>query len=197
MKHTPNIFYQSSCTDKEFDDYLLLGGGTDINPKIYGQEPLSYTQIPNNARDVRNIASINKAVEEGKPIFGICRGFQLLDAVFGGQLIQHTVGHPNGVAVLAKDKYGLAVIRDCHNCHHQVVDIHQTKGEVLGKSVYKYKAYFGDSVEVMDTVPQILYWPEKKALAVQFHPEWQNEQHSMNVHLRGLIKDLLGLENVL
>lgn len=202
MKHSPSIFYRASCTDVKFDDYLLLGGGTDINPEIYGQENFGFCQSPHDARDTRNIEAINKYVEMGKPIFGICRGMQLLDAVFGGQLIQHTVGHPNGVTVLVSEDARLpeTSIDNCRNCHHQVVDIHKTKGMVIGNSIYTYKAYFGlDSrqVQLRDVVPQIIYWPDKKALAVQFHPEWHHANHAMNGYLRGLIKELLGLENVL
>lgn len=199
MQHSPNIFYKSSCTDRTFDNYLLLGGGTDINPNIYGEEDFGYCQYSNNSRDKSNIKAIEKAVAEGKPIFGICRGFQLLDAVFGGKLIQHTVGHPRGVTVLISEDQKLpeTSIDNCSNCHHQVVDIHHTKGKVIGWSTYKYKAFFANKAEILDHVPQIIYWPDKKALAVQFHPEWQGSDHPMNKYLRGLIKETLGLENVL
>lgn len=194
MKHNAQSFYTLSCQDKEFDDYLLLGGGTDISTRIYNEEAMPQTQYPNLARDTRNIEAINRAVAAGKPIFGICRGQQLLDAVFGGKLIQHTVGHPNGVKVHTEDG---VIFDDCHNCHHQVVDSKYTKGSVLGWSTHPFEAYFGDKVEIRYVVPQIMYWPDKKALAVQFHPEWHNTDHPMNEHIRGLLKDLLGLENVL
>lgn len=203
MRHNPSIFYDSSCTDVAFNDYLLLGGGTDISPNIYGQEDFGFCQRPDTYRDKHNIAAINKYVEMGKPIFGICRGFQLLDAVFGGQLIQHTVGHSSlvPVEVLTEvDGNHATGFDNCRSCHHQVVDSDHTKGKMIGWSDYYYKAYFGLSDE--DTreryiVPQVIYWPKKKALAVQFHPEWHHEDHKMNVYLRGLIKELLGLENVL
>ena len=202
MQHNPNIFYQSSCTDRTFDNYLLLGGGTDINPNIYEEEDFGYCQSPDIKRDTRNIIAINKAVAEGKPIFGICRGMQLLDAVFGGKLIQHTVGHPRGVTVWVSEDKRLpeTSINNCSNCHHQVVNHIYTKGKIIGWSTYEYRAYFGvdsNDVKSQSFVPQIIYWPEKKALAVQFHPEWHKPSHPMNVYLRGLIKETLGLENVL
>lgn len=203
MKHNPDIFYRSSCHDMPFEDYLLLGGGCDINPAIYGEKDFGMSQSPNTHRDHANIQAINDYVAMGKPIFGICRGFQLLDAVFGGKLIQHTTGHPNGVTVNTADIPDVISgnkIDACRNCHHQVVDVDHTKGTIIGWANYPMRAYFGlgsGEWEVRNMVPEIMYWPEKKALAVQFHPEWQGSNHKMNIHLRGLIKELLGLENVL
>lgn len=200
MKHNPTTFYRLSCEDREFDDYLLLGGGTDIDPNIYGEKACMYTQYPNKIRDIENIRAIKKAVKEGKPIFGVCRGLQLLDAVFGGKLIQHSVGHPSKAKVMVfKEKSLVKEIDGCAECHHQVVDQNHTKGEVIAVSDYTYKAYnhHVDRFEERSFVPEIVFWPEKKALAVQFHPEWHQWDHEMNVYLRDLIKDTLGLENVL
>lgn len=205
MKHNPDAFYGNSCNDVEFNDYLLLGGGTDISPALYGETDFGLTQSPDTWRDRGNMASINDYVNRGKPIFGVCRGLQILDAAFGGKLIQHTSGHPHGVTVTTLTNYpndegNSEDFDNCKNCHHQVVDIFETKGIVIGFSSYQYKAFFGlDSKQhkIRDVVPQIVYWPNKKALAVQFHPEWHNRSHKMNEYLRGLIKELLGLENVL
>lgn len=205
MKHSPEAFYRSSCQDVAFDDYLLLGGGTDISPRLYEEKDFGLCQSPDTLRDQRNVHEIGHYLDMGKPIFGICRGFQLMDAVFGGKLIQHTSGHPNGVTVTTikdfpEDKGYSLDFDNCENCHHQVVDHFCTTGTLLGWSQYEYKAYFGmdhKSTEIRDIVPQILYWPGKKALAVQFHPEWQGPHHEMNAYLRTLIKAFLNLENVL
>lgn len=199
MKHNQDMFYSATCRDIEFDDYLLLGGGTDINPNIYGEQDIGFCQSPNNRRDQANIASINKAIEEGKPIFGICRGLQLLDAVFDGKLIQHTRGQPSSVAVHTPNEKGEPLtFNNCSSCHHQMVDINHTKGQLLGFSTNPIRVYLThDKTEERSTTPEILYWPKFKALAVQFHPEWHGPRHAMNVHLRGLIKELLGLTDVL
>lgn len=195
MKHNPETFYNSSCRDVAFDDYLLLGGGSDISPKLYGQKNHGLSQGASHDRDKRNLSDINRYVEMGKPIFGICRGLQIMDAAFGGELIQHTVGHSSLVSINIE---GQKVYDNCRSCHHQMSDVNSTQGDLIGWSEYPVKCFFDDKEpEMRNLVPQIIYWPDKKALAVQFHPEWQGESHSMNNYLRGLIKDLLGLENVL
>lgn len=61
-------------------DIMVLTGGSDINPAIYGQKPLSCTSF-NNARDVYELEFIEKALKAEKFMAGICRGAQLLNCV--------------------------------------------------------------------------------------------------------------------
>jgi putative glutamine amidotransferase len=69
-------------------DKLLLGGGHDVNPKLYGQEPHPYLEEINEKRDAFELKLIDEAIKQGKPIFGICRGMQLINVAFGGSLYQ-------------------------------------------------------------------------------------------------------------
>ncbi|MBR6794224.1 MAG: gamma-glutamyl-gamma-aminobutyrate hydrolase family protein [Clostridia bacterium] len=69
-------------------DGLLLCGGMDIHPSRYGEEVNGSVNME-EARDVAEFALADAFIKAGKPIFGICRGFQLLNIYFGGSLIQH------------------------------------------------------------------------------------------------------------
>lgn len=69
-------------------DGLILGGGNDVQPCYYGQE-INGADDFDEARDEREIALAKAYIKAGKPVFGICRGSQLLNVVFGGTLIQH------------------------------------------------------------------------------------------------------------
>lgn len=69
-------------------DKLLLGGGHDVTPKLYGQELHAYLEETNEKRDAFELELIQEAVKAGKPILGICRGMQLLNVAFGGTLYQ-------------------------------------------------------------------------------------------------------------
>lgn len=68
-------------------DGLVLGGGGDVEPAWYGQENWACDTV-DGERDWRERQLIGLAVEKKIPILGICRGIQLLNVVFGGDLIQ-------------------------------------------------------------------------------------------------------------
>jgi putative glutamine amidotransferase len=69
-------------------DGLLLSGGPDLDPGYYGEEPIPElgTTIPE--WDALEIALLRLALERGMPIFGICRGMQILNVALGGTLYQ-------------------------------------------------------------------------------------------------------------
>lgn len=69
-------------------DGLLLCGGMDIHPSRYGEEVNGSVDME-EARDNSEFPLAKAFIEAGKPVFGICRGFQLLNIYFGGSLIQH------------------------------------------------------------------------------------------------------------
>jgi putative glutamine amidotransferase len=69
-------------------DGLILQGGSDIDPAFYG-EPLTHARSPIDAeRDRFEIALLQAFVAAGKPVFGICRGLQLINVACGGTLYQ-------------------------------------------------------------------------------------------------------------
>lgn len=72
-------------------DGLLLTGGGDVDPKYYGQEPIEACGAPNELRDKGELALLKAFVPTGKPIFGICRGVQVMNVFFGGTLCQDIV----------------------------------------------------------------------------------------------------------
>ena len=75
------------CTAADFDGLLLPGGG-DLLPERYGQENAACCGM-DAALDALQFSLTDAFLSAGKPIFGICRGLQLLNVFFGGSLIQH------------------------------------------------------------------------------------------------------------
>lgn len=70
-------------------DGLLLAGGGDIHPALYGAEATSRTARTWLDRDNFEAALVASAIERGMPVLGICRGMQLLNVALGGDLVQH------------------------------------------------------------------------------------------------------------
>ena len=69
-------------------DGLVLQGGNDVAPESYGETPLAPEWQGDRVRDLYEMELIQAFVAAGKPVFGICRGLQLLNVAFGGTLMQ-------------------------------------------------------------------------------------------------------------
>jgi putative glutamine amidotransferase len=70
-------------------DGLVVPGGWDVDPALYGQEAHPETDQPRPARDAWEQALIREALRQDVPLLCICRGEQLLNVTLGGTLHQH------------------------------------------------------------------------------------------------------------
>ncbi len=100
-------------------DGLLLPGGADINPALYGQSPSEKCGKPNAVRDGAEPKILNEFLKTGKPVLAICRGIQLLNVCLGGTLIQD-------IKDTQKSKH-MDFLSRAHSCHKIAV----TKGTKL------------------------------------------------------------------
>jgi len=120
-------------------DGLLLPGGGDLDPGLYGAPRHPQTGRLNPRRDTAEVALARAAIRTGLPVLGICRGLQVLNVVLGGTLHQHLPdvvgdeGHEPEPGVFGKQAVSLepgshiAKIMEselatvpCH--HHQAID---------------------------------------------------------------------------
>jgi putative glutamine amidotransferase len=69
-------------------DALLLTGGVDVDPTCYGETRQATVPAVDVRRDQFEIGLIRDATAAGLPVFGICRGLQILNVAFGGNLFQ-------------------------------------------------------------------------------------------------------------
>lgn len=69
-------------------DGLLLAGGGDIDPELYGAEPHEKIGPVDPLRDGAELPMARWAVADGKPVLGICRGIQVINVALGGTLYQ-------------------------------------------------------------------------------------------------------------
>ncbi|MFJ6651525.1 gamma-glutamyl-gamma-aminobutyrate hydrolase family protein [Microbacterium sp. NPDC091313] len=120
-------------------DGLILTGGLDVQPELYGAPRHPTTDPARPDRDAWELALLRGARERGIPVFGICRGLQLINVAFGGTLHQHlpealgTERYRIGGGVFAEntvrvdDGSRLAALVGAgdlrvHSYHHQGVD---------------------------------------------------------------------------
>jgi putative glutamine amidotransferase len=69
-------------------DGIALGGGRDIDPRRYGQEPGELLAATEPLRDEFELELVRRALDRGLPILGMCRGIQILNVALGGTLVQ-------------------------------------------------------------------------------------------------------------
>jgi putative glutamine amidotransferase len=69
-------------------DGILLGGGRDIDPGRYGQEPTDHLAPTEPLRDLFELELTERALDRGLPILAMCRGLQILNVALGGTLVQ-------------------------------------------------------------------------------------------------------------
>jgi len=70
-------------------DALVLSGGADVDPALYGQDRDEHTSEPRSDRDAWELALLRGAIQRDLPFLAICRGAQLLNVALGGTLHQH------------------------------------------------------------------------------------------------------------
>jgi len=120
-------------------DALVLTGGSDVGPEVYGAEPHPETVGVHPHRDRSELELLTGAIDRDLPVLGICRGMQLLNIVRGGTLQQHLAdvvadgglhkGPPgtftrHAVRLTAGSLVAslLGEQAEVHSCHHQAPD---------------------------------------------------------------------------
>jgi gamma-glutamyl-gamma-aminobutyrate hydrolase PuuD len=179
---------------------LILMGGVDINPAIYGEKAHPLTQKADSRRDGLEITAIHEAKQTKKPIIGICRGAQLLCAVAGGTLWQDSDGHVGQGC----DYHPIETIdgETVHvtSCHHQIMCLDSMNPEdykVLAFSPFEANVYTVGNpfvpIKILET-PEVVFFPKLNALAVQGHPEWMHEGTPFRIWLDKQVKELFNLQ---
>ncbi len=158
-------------------DGFLYTGGPDVSPEIYGEKPKAET-LACRKRDDMELILLDNILKLDKPILGICRGIQLLNAALGGNLWQDIPSeNPSEIEHHMKSPYDIPI----HSVE-LVKDspIHRLlKTDVLPVNSYHHQAVksVAPCLSVMakasDGLCEAVYMPHKKFVwAVQWHPEF-------------------------
>jgi putative glutamine amidotransferase len=158
-------------------DGIIFSGGGDVSPLYFNEEPVKEVECIDFDRDASEITLFNKAYEKGIPIFGICRGAQLLNIALSGDIyqdiytqVQNVHGHTCGQNV-QEGYHTINIIEDSimyeifkkdklvvNSQHHQAI-------RKLGKNLRVTARSKDGIIEAIEATD------DKFILGVQFHPE--------------------------
>ena len=163
---------------------LVLTGGEDIEPRQYGEQPsddIDYMPF-DSARDEMELSVTRAALDDDLPIYGICRGMQLLNVAMGGRLVQHLDDHSgteledneweasyHHIYISPGSKLAAVVgsggfVR-VNSLHHQGV-----------REAHKSPHLLASAYSLEDGLIEALESPRHRwVIAVQFHPERRME----------------------
>jgi gamma-glutamyl-gamma-aminobutyrate hydrolase PuuD len=174
------------------DDVLLLWGGEDISPSLYGETRGRWTGALNvpSIRDNIEVDLIRKAIELELPIIGVCRGAQLMCAMSGGKLVQHVEGHAIGKRHPIVTNYGRTL--SVNSLHHQMMNPFKVDHELIAWTPKRLSCLYLDSTGPMVPPPEkeaeIVFFPKTKALCIQGHPEYLNRDDEFVSYSRELVE---------
>lgn len=156
---------------------LLLPGGGDIDPDIYGEERHCKTKNVNRAKDEFEMSLFRKAMEKDMPVFGICRGIQIMNVERGGSLYQHIpeqIGEHLTYKIPEKSDdlwHSIKIQPSGQFCQitykssAEVSSSHHQGVKVIGKR-------FKVTAESEDGIIEAMEDPSKEfVIGVQYHPE--------------------------
>lgn len=161
-------------------DGLLLSGGGDVDPALYGEERLPESGQAEPGRDALELSLAQLMLDAGQPVFGICRGMQVLNVVRGGSLYQDiTAQRPGAPPHQTHDYQG----RRDQPAHEIDIDANSLLARVMGQTRHAVNSFHHQAVKEPGAGVEIVAWSEDGiaeamvlpdapfALAVQFHPE--------------------------
>lgn len=94
----PVVFEKNTIRQQaEFIDGLLLSGGYDVDPLLFGEQPVEGLGYVDPDRDAHEMELTKIATLMNIPVLGICRGIQLINIAFGGTIYQDVRNVPGGI----------------------------------------------------------------------------------------------------
>lgn len=176
-------------------DGLIIPGGPDVAPLLYGEEPLTHIGGTCQDNDNFELTLVRQARELGMPILGVCRGLQIINVAFGGTLFQHIPGDPATPICHAQDMKTRG-----ERTHTVTIAPESLLAQVIGKSTITVNSFHHQAAK--DVAPGFMASGHSKAdgiieaiespdgiLAVQWHPENLFRAHDDHAKLFAYLVD--------
>jgi putative glutamine amidotransferase len=156
---------------------LVLTGGEDVDPALYGQEPHPNLGSVSPARDEMEMAALKVALRRGIPVLAICRGMQMLNVALGGTLYQDIPSQREGDLLHEQD----APVT--HRWHHADVKAESGLERIFGTRELFINSFHHQGVDRLAPSLEATVWAEDGLVegvegkehpwmyGVQWHPE--------------------------
>jgi putative glutamine amidotransferase len=161
---------------------LLLTGGGDVQPAIYGAPPHATFDPAEPGRDEFEIELVRRALEKDLPVFAICRGIQVLNVARGGTLIQHIPDEVGSTVEHRIKEPRFAIAHDVWLTQDSLLErtmrerLEEADACAVNSRHHQAPKDLGDGLVATATAPdgvvEALEHPERRfVLGVQWHPE--------------------------
>ena len=169
-------------------DCLVMAGGEDINPAMYGEEMHEGCEEPNDERDLSDYWLLKTAIEEDMPVLATCRGMQMLNVVQGGTIYQDLfTEYDTDIAHRDPELIDFTY-------HTITVEKDSLLYVAMGqdKEIYEVNSWhhqgikdLGDGLKVVaraedGMIEGIVLEDSSYVLGVQFHPEWHIVEETLD-----------------
>ena len=167
-------------------DGVLLSGGGDIDPALFGEEAHPATCEIEPARDRVELTLARWVVERNMPFLAICRGIQVLNVALGGSLVQDI---PAQVRAALQHSFDRQTTPRDYVAHPVKIDPGSQLARVMQLEVAQTNSWHHQSIRqasdrlqvtavAPDGVIEAVEVPGQRfAIGVQWHPEWLFEQY--------------------
>jgi putative glutamine amidotransferase len=163
-----------AATLERFDGLLLIGG-PDVDPALYGEIALPEVYGVRRDRDDFEIALVRAALERSMPVLAVCRGIQLLNVALGGTLDQHITGRAGLQAHGIPGGGG-------HVMHDVRLHLGSRTAEAMGRTMVSVSSHHHQSLALLAESLEDSGWADDGmveavesrngwVVAVQWHPE--------------------------
>ena len=157
--------------DHTLADIFCFTGGEDVSAIMYGDQQHPFTGN-NPWRDQHEAKLFQYGVEHDKRFVGICRGGQFLNVMCGGRMYQHVTGHGGGHCVTDLATGETVYVSSTH--HQMMMPSAEAVVLATSRNGGTREWYDGDifKKDVSDEDIEVVYYPHRRALCFQPHPEF-------------------------
>lgn len=157
----------------EMVDGIIFSGGHDIDPSLYNEEPIKELGMVVKIRDKMESILFEEAKKKNIPLFGVCRGFQMINVLMGGTLYQDLNKQYRGI----KHKQDPPYDTPFHPVYKKTEKFSLVEERIFVNSLHhqgikKLAEGLNVLVESEDGLVEGFYSDDLRIIAVQWHPEY-------------------------